>query len=99
MPIIFRASGPLEHGDEWLYASVALDTRTALDLFAFVGLPDDTFGGCEARELAPLLRRALWPARRASPEMRDYLMRLLDLVERSHGGFVLYAEEDEAAAP
>lgn len=96
MPITFRASGNLDHADEWAGACVTLDTSTALDLLTFIGLDRDAWGACEGNDLAARLRRAMWPSRRAPNSLVPYLVALLDLAQRAPGGLVVF--DDERAA-
>jgi hypothetical protein len=97
MPIAFRASGRTERAAEWLDACVTIDTSTALDLLAFLGLEREEWGACEANDLAARLRRAQWPSRPVPNSLRPHVGLLLDVAVRARDGYVLFTDECEAA--
>lgn len=96
--IAFRCSGALDRSDLWCSAVLTVPTAHALAAFAFVGLPVDTWGAFEVRELAPLVRRGLWPSRKARPNVRAVLVGLLNLVDRAGDeGTIVFSVENESA--
>lgn len=97
--IAFRCAGSLDRSDRWAYAVFTVASADALAAFRFIGLPADTWGGYDSREISPLVRRGLWPSRNAPPNVRAVLVGLLDLAERAgdEEGVITYNVEEIAA--
>jgi hypothetical protein len=96
----FRCAGSLDRSDRWAYAVLSVDVADALAAFKFIGVDEETWGAWDTREIAPLVRRGLWPSRNASPMIRSVLIGLLDLTERAgdEEGIITYNVEEEIAA-
>lgn len=68
-----------------------LPRETALDLFEWVGLGRPEMGAIEARALAPLCRRRLWPIpRNEHPVLRKLSAELLTVAEVADGALVVF---------
>lgn len=98
--IEFRCAGALDRSDRWAYFVFAAEMADVFAALKFIGLPAETFGGYDVREIAPLVRRGLWPSRKAPPNVRAVLIGLLDLADRSgdEEGVITHRAEDETAA-
>lgn len=72
----------------WLFAP------GALELLAWVGLPRESFGAHDARDVAARCRRRLWPIPRnhdGSGLLRHRTQMLLVLAEAAGDGWVLFS--------
>lgn len=68
-----------------------LPRATALDLFAWLGLDRPEFGAVDARELAPLCRRRLWPIpRNDHARLRPLVAELLSVAEVANGARIVF---------
>jgi hypothetical protein len=68
-----------------------LPRDAALDLFEWLGLGRPELGAIEARALAPLCRRRLWPiARNQHPTLRRLAGDLLAVAEVADGALVVF---------
>jgi hypothetical protein len=97
--VTFRASGSFERVEDWVNAIVTVDTSDAFAVLSFIGLERETFGAVDARDFAPLLRRALWPSRNTPSHLRDVLIALLGLAERAghDEGLIIFSIDNEIA--
>ena len=80
-------------------AALELHRDDALDLLAWLGLERPEFGAIEARTLAPLCRRRLWPIprnvdaathTRAAGTLRAWTQEMLRVAEQTREGSLVF---------
>ena len=83
--IMARPGVPIDH------TSFDVPLADTLAMFDSLGLEVTDFGALEARTVAPLCRRRLWPARAPRLALRKWIEQLLALAERAGDGMILFS--------
>ncbi len=85
----FLIAGHIE--EEPGVTNVDVPFAEAIAVLESLGLGTSDFGAVDAKTLAPLCRRRLWPARAPRPTLRTWVERLLALAELAGNGIILFS--------